>query len=116
METIIDQLVELKFGRPAWVQWGIDKCIADLRMMENATGAQLYFDPNIIEKVWEKPTIARDFNGRAFNILQDEKGWNVIEKMECLICVHEWTACFEDGTNKLECPNCHYSNNITLEH
>jgi len=29
-------------------------------------------------------------------------------KMECPLCNREWIVTTEEGTEKLECPRCHY--------
>lgn len=31
-------------------------------------------------------------------------------KMSCTICLHQWVAVFVAATKKIDCPNCHYSN------
>jgi len=33
---------------------------------------------------------------------------SIVVEMECPLCNREWVTVMEEGTEKLECPSCHY--------
>jgi hypothetical protein len=45
---------------------------------------------------------------RFRNSTKSDDAYDVIARFSCVICSHEWTAVFPDGTEALECPKCGY--------
>jgi rubrerythrin len=53
------------------------------------------------------------WSGHEYDEKKNKEGYNVIDRFLCIICGHEWTPLYPDGTKQLECPSCGYLNQIT---